>query len=64
MVLLNDFHCSTQVPTSDVTVAYLAVTAIGNLWDYTDLDITITTLSDVRGDDMPATDVDGWVLIL
>ncbi|MBI4295183.1 MAG: hypothetical protein HY669_03350 [Chloroflexi bacterium] len=43
---------------------YLAVTAIGNPWDATDLDITVTPLSDALGDDIPALDIDGFVCIM
>lgn len=63
VVVLNDYHSNSTGPTGNRTVAYLAITATGSSGQSTPLDVTITTLSDSVGDDIPATDVDGLVTI-
>lgn len=50
-------------PTGNITVAHLALTAVGEAGDSTTLDLTIDELKNTNGNPIPAMDVDGMVRI-
>jgi len=54
VVLLNGFQSSIPGPAGDVTLAYLAVTVTGSPGDSGVLDVEITTLADIIGNDIIA----------
>ncbi|MBI4333298.1 MAG: hypothetical protein HY673_18695 [Chloroflexi bacterium] len=62
-VLFGAYQTDVPGPTGDIIVAYLAVTAIGGSGSSTPLDLTINTLGNSDGGDIPATDVDGSVIV-
>ncbi len=63
VVSFNAFRSTMPGPTGNVIVAYLAVTAVGGSGSSTPLNISITTLGNSNGGDIPATTTDGTVTI-